>query len=148
MARLTAKTITPGRKYIPRDLSWVAFNERVLAEAEDKSVPLLERLRFLAIYASNLDEFFMVRVASLRRLIDAGYQKKNLFGYSPRDLMKQLLERITQNHRRVHALFRKKLQPEMEKLKERYKETALYDLNPDRMMKNLDYLLAGLKDRE
>ena len=56
-------------KYIQRDISWLSFNYRVLLEAMDSQVPLLERLRFLAIYSSNLDEFFRVRVADIRSLI-------------------------------------------------------------------------------
>ena len=56
-------------KYINRDLSWLSFNGRVLEEARDKSLPLYERLKFLAIYSSNLDEFYKVRVASYRRML-------------------------------------------------------------------------------
>ena len=58
-----------------RELSWLKFNERVLAEARDESVPLMERLKFAAIFTSNLDEFFMVRVASLKDMVHAGYKK-------------------------------------------------------------------------
>ena len=58
--------------YLNRELSWLAFNSRVLAEACDPRVPLLERLKFLAIFSTNLDEFYMVRVAGLRRKVSAG----------------------------------------------------------------------------
>ena len=58
--------------YIHRDLSWLSFNYRVLQEAKDPSVPLMERIKFMAIYSSNLDEFFRVRVANIRNLVRVG----------------------------------------------------------------------------
>ena len=63
--------------YTNRELSWVLFDYRVLNEARDKSIPLFERLKFLSITASNLDEFFMIRVASLKDMENAGYTKKD-----------------------------------------------------------------------
>lgn len=65
-----------------RELSWIKFDERVLGEARDKTYPLFERLKFLSISASNLDEFFMVRVASLVDMVNAGYTKKDIAGMS------------------------------------------------------------------
>ena len=62
-------------KFFDRDLSWLSFNYRVLMEAKHKSLPLLERLKFIAIYSSNLDEFFRVRVASIRHLIQIDKKK-------------------------------------------------------------------------
>lgn len=73
-----------------RELSWMAFNERILGEARDKTLPLFERLKFLSITASNLDEFFMVRVASLKDMVDAGYSKADIAGLSPKEQLKQL----------------------------------------------------------
>ena len=66
--------------YTNRELSWVLFDYRVLNEARDKSIPLFERLKFLSITASNLDEFFMIRVASLKDQVNAGYTKKDIAG--------------------------------------------------------------------
>jgi polyphosphate kinase len=69
--------------FINREQSWLAFNERVLAEARDSSTPLLERLKFAAIAASNLDEFFMVRVAALRHANETGETAVDMAGLSP-----------------------------------------------------------------
>ena len=69
--------------YYNRELSWVAFNHRILGEARDKTIPLFERLKFLSITASNLDEFFMVRVASLKDMVNAEYTKKDIAGMTP-----------------------------------------------------------------
>lgn len=83
--------------YINRELSWLEFNQRVMEEARDRSLPLFERLKFLSITASNLDEFFMVRVASLKDMVHAGYKKTDIAGMTPTEQ----LERISQ---RTHAM--------------------------------------------
>ncbi len=74
------KTFTNSEHYENRELSWLKFNGRVLNEARDKEIPLLERLKFIGITSSNLDEFFMVRVASLKDMVHAGYKKKDIAG--------------------------------------------------------------------
>ena len=66
-----------------RELSWLRFDERVLEEARDEDIPLMERLKFAAIFTSNLDEFFMVRVASLKDMVHAGYTKPDIAGMTP-----------------------------------------------------------------
>jgi len=77
-------------RYLDRELSWLAFNQRVLELAEDPSVPLLERANFLAIFASNLDEFFMVRVAGLKRRIDTGLAVPTNTGRAPAEVLEEL----------------------------------------------------------
>lgn len=74
---------TKAEYYYNRELSWISFNNRVLSEARDKTIPLFERMKFLSISASNLDEFFMIRVASLKDMVNAGYKKKDIAGLSP-----------------------------------------------------------------
>ena len=76
-----------------RELSWLEFNYRVLSEARDKSLPLFERLKFLSITASNLDEFFMIRVASLKDMVHAKYNKKDIAGMTPAVQLEKIYEK-------------------------------------------------------
>lgn len=78
-------------KFKNRELSWLDFNYRVLSEARDKQLPLMERLKFLSITASNLDEFFMIRVASLKDQVNAGYTKKDIAGMTPKEQIDAIL---------------------------------------------------------
>jgi polyphosphate kinase len=89
--------------YYNRELSWLQFNERVLELAEDQSLPLLERVKFLAIYASNLDEFVMVRVAGLHDQVDAGIDARGPDGLSPGETLERIGERVRELGRR-HSL--------------------------------------------
>src|SRR5918992_6036820 len=79
--------------YVNRELSWLDFNDRVLALAEDERTPLLERVKFLAIYASNLDEFYMVRVAGLHDQVDAGIDARGPDGLAPGETIERIAER-------------------------------------------------------
>ena len=81
-------------KFMNRELSWLSFNERVLQEAADPTVPLIERLKFLGIYSSNLDEFYRVRVGSLKRLISAGKTAKIMFGGTPPKILYEIQEKV------------------------------------------------------
>ncbi|MCI9136606.1 MAG: RNA degradosome polyphosphate kinase [Lachnospiraceae bacterium] len=76
--------------YENRELSWLKFNHRVLNEARDKNIPLLERLKFVSITSSNLDEFFMVRVASLKDMVHAGYKKKDIAGMTAKEQLEAI----------------------------------------------------------
>ncbi|WP_209970339.1 RNA degradosome polyphosphate kinase [Paenibacillus eucommiae] len=88
------KEISSSSIYLNRDLSWIEFNRRVLEEAQDPSTPLLERIKFLSIVSSNLDEFMSVRVAGLKDQVKAGYNKNDFSGYTPAGLIKRIMKRI------------------------------------------------------
>ena len=88
--------------YDNRELSWLKFDYRILSEARDKTNPLFERLKFLSITASNLDEFFMVRVASLKDMVHAGYEKEDIAGMTPK---KQLLAINEDTHALVNLQY-------------------------------------------
>jgi polyphosphate kinase len=83
--------VLPPDRFLDRELSWIAFNSRVLHLAQDEKLPLLERVRFAAIFASNLDEFFMVRIAGLKRRIAAGVAVPSASGLNPRDVLARSL---------------------------------------------------------
>ena len=97
--------------YINRELSWVLFDKRVLHEAKDKQNPLFERLKFLSITASNLDEFFMVRVASLKDMVNAGYEKKDIAGMTPLQQLEALNVATHSLVREQYSVYNKTLIP-------------------------------------
>ena len=84
--------MTQNERFTNRELSWLAFNKRVLSEAKDNHLPLMERLKFLSITASNLDEFFMVRIASLNDQVNAGYTKKDIAGMTSKEQIDAILK--------------------------------------------------------
>ena len=91
-------------KLIPREISWLAFNERVLQEAADPTVPLIERLKFLGIFSNNLDEFFRVRVATLKRMEEFGRSAKEIMGISPGSLLKQVHRKVLVHQTHFEAI--------------------------------------------
>ena len=103
--------LTDTELYQNRELSWIDFNERVLELAEDERTPLLERVKFLAIYASNLDEFFMVRVAGLHDQVDAGIDARGPDGLSPSETIEGIAERIRGLVRRQSRQWEEVLRP-------------------------------------
>ena len=92
-------------KFIHRDLSWIEFNRRVLEEAADERNPLLERIKFLAIFTSNLDEFFMVRMSGAKKLLSSGYNKRDQFGFYPQELFAEIKTRTDELVKNFYAVY-------------------------------------------
>jgi polyphosphate kinase len=100
--------------YLNRELSWLDFNDRVLQLAEDERVPLLERVKFCAIYTTNLDEYYMVRVAGLRDQIDAGVENPSQDGLIPSETIALIRERVLEQSGRLTACFEGRLRPALD----------------------------------
>jgi polyphosphate kinase len=138
------KNLDAKEIFIPRDLSWLAFNNRVLQEAEDPANPLLERIKFLAIFVNNLDEFHMVRIAGLKRLIDSGYNRKDNFGVIPQELYPQIKSAVQETTQNLYSAYVKikaeleenkifvkkylELNPEQRKFANRYFDTNIFPI--------------------
>ena len=93
------------KKILNRELSWLSFNDRVLQEAQDKSVPLIERLHFMGIFSNNLDEFFKVRVATIKRMIDVQVGSKRVEGEKPRKVMNQIQKKVIRLQNKFETTF-------------------------------------------
>ena len=92
--------------FINREISWLSFNERVLQEAADPNTPLFERIRFIGIFSNNLDEFFRVRFAAVRRMLDFGVDEENLLGdFTPKELHDKIQSIVINQQKKVHAIF-------------------------------------------
>src|SRR3954449_13361130 len=99
--------------FFNRETSWMRFNERVLELAEQESTPLLERLKFSAIYSNNLDEFFMVRVAGLHDQADAGITDPLADGRTPSETIEGIREKVTGHLRRLTSCLSRELLPQL-----------------------------------
>lgn len=107
--------LLPPQFIIDRELSWLDFNTRVLELAEDSSIPLLERVRFLAIFSSNLDDFFMIRVASTKIKIESGASAANVAGYTPSALLQGINEKVSELITRQVNCFHDSIKPELKR---------------------------------
>src|SRR5215212_2960937 len=90
---------------INRDLSWLSFNDRVLQEAEDPTVPLLERIKFLGIFSNNRDEFYRVRIATIRRMERFGKKGEQLLGADPESLMEKIQKIVLKQQEKFDILY-------------------------------------------
>src|ERR1700677_767967 len=91
--------------YINREIAWLSFNERVLQEAADTSTPLLERIKFLAIFSNNRDEFYRVRVATVKRMLPLGKRAIPLIGDHPNNLLDIILKRVLGQQMRFEEIY-------------------------------------------
>ncbi len=101
--------------YIHRDISWLSFNYRVLQEAKDKNVPLFEKLKFLAIYSSNLGEFYRVRVSNHKNLINAGKKTLKKVEFEPRKIVAQILKIVTKQQLEFSKIFEEDIVPSLKR---------------------------------
>lgn len=111
----TPGSLSPSERYINRELSWLAFNERVLGEAARSDKPLLERVKFLAIFESNLDEFYMVRVSGLIEQVENGLTEATPDGLTPRQQLRAIAKMAAPLRQRANEIWKKSLKPALAK---------------------------------
>lgn len=109
------KELKKPENYVNRELSWLEFNYRILGEAKDKTIRPFERIKFLGITASNLDEFFMVRVASLMDMVHAGYEKADIAGLSPKKQLEAIIPKTKEFMSSQYVTYNRSLLPLLEK---------------------------------
>ncbi len=122
------KNFDKPENYYNRELSWLLFNYRILNEAKDKTIPLFERIKFLSITASNLDEFFMIRVASLIDLVSADVRKKDIAGLTPKAQLEQIIPETKEMMKSQYQTLNRSLIPALEaeglKIVKRYEDLS------------------------
>src|SRR5215467_13411322 len=114
-------------KYLNRDLSWLDFNARVLALAENENVPLLERVRFMAIFSRNLDEFFQVRIGGLQEQLSAGVEAVSADGLTIAEQLRVIKPRVEEDNARAARIFRDQLKPALARSGVRFADWADLD---------------------
>jgi polyphosphate kinase len=113
VAPLVGRSLDEPGRYVNRELSWLEFNARVLALAEDRTLPILERVRFMAIYSRNLDEFFQIRVAGLREQMAAGIIRPSVDGLTPAEQLNAIRERVRTLSTRRNRILTKNILPKL-----------------------------------
>ncbi|WP_232058345.1 polyphosphate kinase 1 [Nibribacter ruber] len=133
----------PEIPLLSRELSWLAFNYRVLQEAKDPRVPVLERLKFLAIFSSNLDEYFKVRVATMRRLVKLKKKTREKLQNDPATELDQILAEVGRQQKEFGQVYRNELLPELKK--EHINLVTEQELSQDQQSLALDYFKKKVK---
>lgn len=132
--------IEKKRKTIPRDISWLSFNARVLQEANDPSVPLGQRLRFLGIFSNNLDEFYRVRVATLKRMTELGNKAKMHLEAAPRIILEEILTTVLDQQNEFNRIWNNLLQE--------LKKEKIFIVNERQLTREQQKYVAGYFDEE
>src|SRR5438105_1738917 len=137
----------PEESYLDREESWLRFNERVLELAEDESVPLLERVKFLAIFSTNLDEFFMIRVAGVHDQVEARIDARGPEGLSPMETLRGIAEKVAALDRRHSRQFREVIRPQLAEHGIRVVSSTESAASPELMERHFrDDLLQAVED--
>ena len=131
-------------RYFDRELSWLSFNHRVLQEAEKKSNPLMERLKFLAIYSANMDEFFRVRVSSLRSLARLEKDTKQALLFDPKSILRKIHDETMRQQMLFGEIFRNDIVPELRK--RNIYLTRSEELNEEQEAKVIEYFKNEIED--
>ena len=114
-SKISAESFTDPSLFINREIGLLDFQRRVLSEAQDENNPLLERVKFLAIFGSNMDEFFMVRVSGIRKLVESNVTEISSDGMTPREQLAAIRKRALDLYQDAHECYQRELLPELEK---------------------------------
>ncbi|MEQ9414794.1 MAG: polyphosphate kinase 1, partial [Cyclobacteriaceae bacterium] len=132
------------RTYIHRDINWCDFNARVLAEAGDTNVPLLDRIKFLAIFSSNLDEFFRVKVAALRKLQVLKKEKANKWlGYNPDEVLNEIYAKVSTQQDEFGSIWHQQIIPELARHKVKMYQTS--SVRPEHLTEVKNYFRVNVQ---
>jgi len=128
-------------RYYNRELSWLSFNERVLQEAQSSELPVMERIKFIAIWSSNLDEFYRVRVAKLRSLMSLKKKTKKQLDFSPKALLQQITDKVSKQQKIMGHILHKEIMPALKK------QQVFFEINPTFNLTQVQKLTEYFEER-